>query len=60
MTYEITCVKGLPADQAALTKAFLTYTASDGGAGQAHRPRLRAAARPRSSTKVQAVVAKIS
>ncbi len=29
VTYEITCTKGLPADQAALTKSFLTYTASD-------------------------------
>ena len=29
VTYEITCNKGLPADQATLTKSFLTYTASD-------------------------------
>jgi phosphate transport system substrate-binding protein len=31
VTYEITCEKGLPADQAKLVKAFLTYTASDEG-----------------------------
>ncbi|MGI5283133.1 phosphate ABC transporter substrate-binding protein PstS [Nonomuraea polychroma] len=31
VTYEITCEKGLPADQAKLVKAFLTYTASDQG-----------------------------
>lgn len=29
VTYEITCTKGLPADQAALTKSFLTYTAGE-------------------------------
>jgi phosphate ABC transporter phosphate-binding protein len=29
VTYEIACTKGLPADQAALVKSFLTYTASD-------------------------------
>jgi len=28
VTYEITCSKGLPADQSALTKGFLEYTAS--------------------------------
>ncbi|MEU0566303.1 phosphate ABC transporter substrate-binding protein PstS [Nonomuraea sp. NPDC005983] len=31
VTYEITCEKGLPADQAKLVKSFLTYTASDEG-----------------------------
>jgi phosphate transport system substrate-binding protein len=31
VTYEITCTKGLPADQAALVKSFLTYTVSDEG-----------------------------
>ena len=30
VTYEITCVKGLPADQAKLVKGFLTYASSDG------------------------------
>ena len=33
VTYEITCEKGLPADQVALTKSFLTYTASDAAQG---------------------------
>ncbi len=31
VTYEITCTKGLPADQATLVKSFLTYTSSSGG-----------------------------
>jgi len=31
VTYEITCVKGLSADQLGLTKSFLSYTASDEG-----------------------------
>jgi len=31
VTYEITCEKGLPAEQAALTKSFLDYTASPEG-----------------------------
>jgi phosphate transport system substrate-binding protein len=31
VTYEITCEKGLTADQAKLTKSFLKYTASDAG-----------------------------
>jgi phosphate transport system substrate-binding protein len=31
VTYEITCDKGLSADQLKLTKSFLTYTASDEG-----------------------------
>lgn len=31
VTYEITCEKGLPEDQAKIVKAFLTYTASDEG-----------------------------
>ncbi|WP_250285019.1 MULTISPECIES: phosphate ABC transporter substrate-binding protein PstS [unclassified Frankia] len=31
VTYEITCTKGLPADQAALVKSFLTYTSSADG-----------------------------
>jgi phosphate transport system substrate-binding protein len=31
VTYEITCEKGLPADQAALVKSFLGYTASADG-----------------------------
>ncbi|MEV5414398.1 phosphate ABC transporter substrate-binding protein PstS [Thermopolyspora sp. NPDC052614] len=31
VTYEITCEKGLPADQVELVKSFLGYTASDAG-----------------------------
>jgi phosphate transport system substrate-binding protein len=31
VTYEITCEKGLPADQLAVVKSFLGYTASDEG-----------------------------
>ncbi|WP_131768625.1 phosphate ABC transporter substrate-binding protein PstS [Candidatus Protofrankia californiensis] len=31
VAYEITCTKGLPADQAALVKSFLTYTSSKDG-----------------------------
>ncbi len=31
VTYEITCEKGLPAEEAKLVKAFLSYTASDEG-----------------------------
>jgi phosphate transport system substrate-binding protein len=31
VTYEITCTKGLAADQAKFVKSFLTYTASDAG-----------------------------
>jgi phosphate transport system substrate-binding protein len=33
VTYEITCTKGLAADQAKFVKSFLTYTASDAGQG---------------------------
>jgi phosphate transport system substrate-binding protein len=59
VTYEITCVKGLPADQAALTKAFLTYAAS--AAGQAKLTDLGYAPLPTEiQQKVQAAVAKIS
>ena len=34
VTYEITCEKGLPADQSALVKSFLTYTSGDDAQGQ--------------------------
>jgi phosphate transport system substrate-binding protein len=34
VTYEITCTKGLPEDQAKLVKSFLTYTASEQGQAQ--------------------------
>ncbi len=33
VTYQITCSKGLPADQLAIVKPFLTFTASDEGQG---------------------------
>lgn len=33
VTYEVTCTKGLPADQLKVTKAFLEYAASDAGQG---------------------------
>lgn len=54
-TYEITCTKGLPADQTKLVKSFLTYTSSD--AGQAGLKKLGYAPLPKSiQTKVQDVV----
>jgi phosphate transport system substrate-binding protein len=59
VTYEIACTRGLPADQAALVKSFLTYTASDaaqkaiGDLGYAPLPDAVA-------TKVRAVVATLS
>ena len=34
VTYEITCQKGLPADQGKLVKSFLNYTASAAGQGE--------------------------
>ncbi len=59
VTYEITCTKGLPADQAALVKSFLTYAASSDG--QAKLTDIGYAPLPTEiQTKVQAVVAKIS
>jgi phosphate transport system substrate-binding protein len=59
VTYEITCLKGLSADQAALAKSFLTYASSSegqaklGDIGYAPLP-------PEILSKVQASVAKIS
>ena len=59
VTYEITCIKGLPADQAELVKGFLTYTSSTDG--QAKLTDLGYAPLPAPiQAKVQAVVAKIS
>ena len=59
VTYEITCVQGLAADQAKLVKGFLTYTAST--EGQAKLTPLGYAPLPTEiQTKVQGVVAKIS
>jgi hypothetical protein len=34
VTYEITCEKGLAADQAALVKSFLSYTSGDAAQGE--------------------------
>lgn len=54
-TYEITCTKGLPADQAKLVKSFLTYSSSDNG--QAGLTKLGYAPLPKSiQSKVQDVV----
>lgn len=59
VTYEITCEKGLPADQLDLTKAFLTYTAS--ADGQSKLVDLGYAPLPESlDTKVQDAVASLS
>ena len=58
VTYEITCEKGLPADQLALVKSFLTYTAGD---GQQALTDLGYAPLPESLlTKVRAAVAALS
>jgi phosphate transport system substrate-binding protein len=59
VTYEITCEKGLAADQAKLVKGFLTYTS--GSEGQGKLTALGYAPLPASiQSKVAAVVAKIS
>jgi phosphate transport system substrate-binding protein len=59
VTYEITCEKGLSADQAKLVKGFLTYTSSSDGQGKLTA--LGYAPLPSAiQTKVQAIVAKIS
>jgi phosphate transport system substrate-binding protein len=59
VTYEITCEKGLTADQAKLVKGFLTYVSS--AAGQGKLTALGYAPLPAAiQTKVAAVVAKIS
>jgi phosphate transport system substrate-binding protein len=59
VTYEITCVTGLPADQAALTKSFLSYVASTDGQGKLAS--LGYAPLPTEiQQKVQAVVTKIA
>ena len=59
VTYEITCTSGLPADQAALVKSFLTYTASK--EGQAAISEVGYAPLPDSvATRVRAVVAKLA
>ncbi|MCL9761842.1 phosphate ABC transporter substrate-binding protein PstS [Frankia sp. AiPa1] len=59
VTYEIACTSGLPADQAALVKSFLTYTASD--EAQKSITELGYAPLPSSvATQVRAAVAKLS
>ncbi|HEY7101030.1 MAG TPA: phosphate ABC transporter substrate-binding protein PstS [Mycobacteriales bacterium] len=58
-TYQITCTKGLPAEQAKLVKSFLTYMASD--AGQAELPKLGYAQLPSElATKVRSSVDSLS
>jgi phosphate transport system substrate-binding protein len=59
VTYEITCTAGLDAEQAALTKSFLSYTVSE--EGQSELTELGYAPLPKEiQSKVQAVVEKIS
>lgn len=59
ITYEITCLQGLPADQAPLAKSFLTYISSTDG--QAKLSSLGYAPLPTEiRQKVQTVVAKIA
>jgi phosphate transport system substrate-binding protein len=59
VTYEITCLQGLSADQAPLTKSFLTYISS--ADGQAKLTSIGYAPLPTEVlSKVQAVVAKIA
>ncbi len=59
VTYEIACTKGLSADQAALVKSFLTYTASE--AAQSSIGDLGYAPLPDAvATKVRAVVATLA
>lgn len=60
VTYEITCQKGLPADQLGLTKSFLTYTASAAGQGKLNASSGYAPLPPELLPKVQASVAGIS
>ncbi|MEO3826984.1 phosphate ABC transporter substrate-binding protein PstS [Actinomadura sp. B10D3] len=59
VTYEIACEKGLPAEQAAFVKSFLTYTSSADGqkilTGQGYAP-----LPPNVLTKVQASVKALS
>jgi phosphate transport system substrate-binding protein len=58
-TYEITCTKGLTADQAKFVKSFLTYTAS--AAGQAELTKLGYSQLPDAlATKVRAAVDSLS
>jgi phosphate transport system substrate-binding protein len=59
VTYEITCVQGLPADQAKLVKSFLSYVVSQ--KGQSILTQLGYAPLPASlQSKAQAAIQKIS
>lgn len=59
VTYEIACTAGLPADQGALVKSFLTYTSSE--AGQTAIAAVGYAPLPDSvATRVRAVVGKLA
>jgi phosphate transport system substrate-binding protein len=58
-TYEITCTKGLSAEQAKFVKSFLTYTAGD--AGQAELTKLGYSPLPSElASKVRAAVDALS
>ena len=58
-TYQITCTKGLPAEQAKLVKSFLTYMASE--SGQAELPKLGYSQLPDElATKVRSSVDSLS
>ena len=58
-TYQITCTKGLPAEQAKLVKSFLTYMASE--SGQAELPKLGYSQLPGElATKVRSSVDSLS
>jgi phosphate transport system substrate-binding protein len=60
VTYEITCQKGLPANELDLTKSFLTYISSSAGQGQLNAASGYAPLPAELLTKVQASVAAIS
>ncbi len=60
VTYEITCQKGLPANELDLTKSFLTYISSDSGQAQLNAASGYAPLPADLLTKVQASVASIS
>jgi phosphate transport system substrate-binding protein len=58
-TYQITCTKGLPSEQAKLVRSFLTYLAST--SGQAELPKLGYSQLPAElATKVRAAVDSLS
>jgi phosphate transport system substrate-binding protein len=60
VTYEITCEKGLPANELDLTKSFLTYVSSSAGQAKLNAASGYAPLPAALLTKVQAAVAAIS